>query len=76
MGTDTITAETSLVTGVIYDKDGRMLDVVQVPVDLASGDTDTAALIFDEYGDAVTLKILLIDSNGTPLMENLTLANQ
>ena len=76
VGTDTITAETSLVTGVLYDKDDRMLDVVQVPVDLASGDTDTAALIFDEYGDAVTLKILLIDSNGTPLMENLTLANQ
>lgn len=75
VGTDTITTETSFVTGVLYDKDGKMLDVVQVPVD-SDGETDTAALAFDACSDAVTLKILLIDSNGAPLMKNLTLTEQ
>lgn len=50
---------TYLATGALYDKDGMLLDIVQVPVTFSDG-TCTASLDFEQYGQAVTLKIFLL----------------
>lgn len=62
-------------TGAIYDADGMLLDIVQVPV-IFDGGTCTASLDFEQYGQAVTLKIFLMDKRLSPEMENLTFNQQ
>lgn len=62
-------------TGAIYDADGMLLDIVQVPV-IFDGGTCTASLDFEQYGQAVTLKIFLMDKRLSPEMENLTFDQQ
>lgn len=62
-------------TGAIYDADGMLLDIVQVPV-IFDGGTCTASLDFEQYGQAVTLKIFLMDKRLSPEMENITFNQQ
>ena len=62
-------------TGAIYDADGMLLDIVQVPV-IFDGGTCTASLDFEQYGQAVTLKIFLMDKRLSPEMANLTFNQQ
>lgn len=66
-----ISPETTTLLGVLYDASGRMLETVLVPVDLSDG-SDTASLSFEEYGEAVTFKLLLTDGVWIPQMKNLT----
>lgn len=69
VGEDTY-VESSLM-GAIYDKDGILLDIVRVPVIFTDGGC-TASLNFEEYGEAVTLKLFLMDKDWAPEMANRT----
>lgn len=61
--------------GAIYDADDMLLDIVQVPV-IFDGGTCTASLDFEQYGQAVTLKLFLMDGRLSPEMENITFNQQ
>lgn len=58
-------AEESSLLGALYDERGVLLDFVQVP----AADS-TASLYFDEYGEAVTLKLFLMDGSWVPEMDS------
>lgn len=58
--------------GALYGADGALLDFVQVPVTFNDAGVCTTSLCFDAYGQAVTLKLFLIDQDWAPEMANLT----
>lgn len=64
------------VMGAIYNADGMLLDIVLVPVTFEGGSC-TASLDFEQYGQAVTLKIFLTsETRLMPEMANLTFNQQ
>lgn len=64
------------VMGAVYNADGMLLDIVLVPVTFEGG-TCTASLDFEQYGQAVTLKIFLTsETRLMPEMVNLTFNQQ
>lgn len=59
--------------GAIYDENGKILDIVQVPVDFNSGNY-IARLNFNENcHEAAILKLFLINQNSVPEIKNLTI---
>ncbi|WP_297209083.1 WG repeat-containing protein [uncultured Flavonifractor sp.] len=66
--------ETRCLLGAIYGADGAPLDFAVVPVTFDQG-IFTASLDFSRYGQAVTLKLFLMDGDWVPEMVNLTLTD-
>ena len=67
---ETTDQESSLL-GALYDANGILLDLIQVPV-LLTGDSCTASLNFDQSSQAVTFKLFLTNGSLSPEMANLT----
>lgn len=67
-------SQTRCLLGAIYGADGVPLDFAVVPVAFEDG-VYTAGLDFARYGQAVTLKLFLMDENWAPEMVNLTLTD-
>ena len=53
--------------GALYNAQGMLVDLVQVPVRFADG-SFTTSLSFAEYGQAVTLKLFVMDEDCVPKM--------
>ena len=62
-------SETQHLLGALYDEDGVLLDLVQVPVTFTENGC-TTSLSFEAYNGVAALKIFLVDENWAPEMKN------